>query len=269
MTFEVDPTSATRSPPTGSDHESSHHPASYRIIEVSSTLPQDRKTNHIVQHILEFCPESSRSVSPGNDRRVRAKDMRRSLSTTANTSHDKDETLVHISVRPTRPFFFSGETFEAKITLENVRSKNARNGSGVRTAIDPRDRARASIDGYAQRNTAGPDHRRSSAPNFGPRRLGLIGKHEDAQDQEVEVPTNVDEATSLPATPKRKSHLAGRSQSVDFDSLREQDLARTPGRKQNPLKSHPDLFTKRLTSAAQKPRQVPSQDLIRMLGKSP
>jgi hypothetical protein len=173
-------------------------------------------------------PAQQHLVSPCHDRRVRAKDMRRSLSTTANTSHDKDEPLVQITVKPTKSFFFSGELFEAIITIENVRTKNARQGGtslGSRMAVD---RARASIDGFAQKNGASHEPRRSSATELGSRRLGMIGKQDHGEDQEVELPAKSGPVTSLPVTPKKKSQLGGRSQSVDFTNLNDQTNGSIP-----------------------------------------
>lgn len=194
-------------------HLDHHHIIVYYISD-SLKILTDRR--------LKPPPAQQHLVSPCHDRRVRAKDMRRSLSTTANTSHDKDEPLVQITVKPTKSFFFSGELFEATITIENVRTKNARQGGtslGSRMAVD---RARASIDGFAQKNGASHEPRRSSAVELGPRRLGMIGKQDHGDDQEVELPSKPGPVTSLPVTPKKKSQLGGRSQSVDLTNLQDQ-----------------------------------------------
>lgn len=195
--------------------------------------------------------------------------MRRSTpNTSTNTSHDKDEPLVRISIKPSKPFFFSGERFEATITIANVRSRNTRAGAGTRTAIDPRDRARASIDGFAQRYSAKPD---SPSSGFGPRRLGLIGKPEEDPDQEVELPSTakLENITSLPVTPQKKSHLAGRSQSVDFDNLRNEDGSQqVPGRQYHfpPYKSMPSDSFNHFGRQHQEPQ---SPALIRTQDRSP
>jgi hypothetical protein len=200
--------------------------------------------------------------------------MRRSSSTTLNHHHNASEPLLKITITPSKSFFYAGELFEATITLTNVRKPIGPGGSGHaggtrRISVDGRNRTRSSISEIPGVSTISSGtngvaiHSTTPRTKDGlPRRLGLIGKQDsiDRDNQAVEDDLQVNSSgLELDGiTPHKKPQLAGRSQSVDLDSI---GLGRMPRHTCKSNELDEDLYTYRLMTLDYLEHKAPSSHI--------
>jgi hypothetical protein len=131
--------------------------------------------------------------------------------------------LLQVTITPSRPFFYAGETFEATIVLRNTRIIKSDSNNGARRSIDLSGTntrtGRPSLDSRRQAGTqtgTEPDLERPLE------RLNLIGRPSEPVQDVIESPVPLSQTNG--AVPTKKTGVSGRSQSVDLNSLNHPSL---------------------------------------------